>query len=61
MSAARPLRVEWYKHGGMVRYYRKFHGSGLHWPSWLLVSGLVWARFAAIFLRVALHKCYRRA
>jgi len=46
-SASRPVRVEWHKHRGMARYYRKFF-SGDH-PFYQL-----WAIQAAVWLRFAL-------
>jgi len=49
-SIGRPFRVLWYKHRGMVRFYRKFfrsnHSSGLTYA----VMAAVWMRFAIIFL-----------
>ena len=46
-SADRPIRVEWHKHKGMIRFYRKFFWD--HYPKALmsLVIPAVWARFAA--------------
>ena len=48
-SIGRPFRVLWYKHRGMVRFYRKFfrsrHSSGLTYA----VMAAVWVRFAVIF------------
>ena len=45
-SRFRPVRVEFYKHRGMVRFYNKFlrkrYSGGLMW----LVLAAVWARFA---------------
>ena len=46
-SRRRPVRVEWHKHRGMVRYYHKFFRD--EHPAWLLgmVDVAVWARFLA--------------
>jgi len=48
-SVGRPFRVLWYKHKGMVRFYRKFfrsqHSSGLTYA----VMAAVWVRFAVMF------------
>lgn len=47
-SKSRVLFVEWHKHKGMVRFYRKFFRH--QYPGvlmWLVVLG-VWARFGAI-------------
>lgn len=47
-SHSRPLFVEWHKHRGMIRFYRKFfkrqYPVGL---LWLVILG-VWFRFAAV-------------
>jgi hypothetical protein len=44
-SSARPLRVEWHKHRGMLRFFRKFMHSGER-PLALLLTGLaIWAHF----------------
>lgn len=47
-SRSRPVFVEWHKHKGMVRFYRKFFGH--QYPGvvmWLVVAG-VWFRFVLI-------------
>jgi GT2 family glycosyltransferase len=47
-SVARPFFVEWHKHRGMVRFYRKFFRH--QYPGLLMglvISG-VWLRFAAV-------------
>jgi GT2 family glycosyltransferase len=47
-SRSRPVFVEWHKHKGMVRFYRKYFGH--QYPlavMWLVVAG-VWIRFALI-------------
>jgi len=47
-SHARPVRVEWHKHKGMVRFYRKFFRH--QYPALLMwcVIGAVWLRFALL-------------
>ncbi len=47
-SQQRPVRVEWHKHRGMVRYYRKFFSAD-H-PGYLmrLIELAVWGRFVAL-------------
>ena len=47
-SKARPIFVEWHKHKGMIRFYRKFFRH--QYPGLLmgLVTVGVWARFMAI-------------
>ena len=55
-SQSRPIFVEWHKHKGMVRFYRKFFRH--QYPGvlmWLVMIG-VWARFAMV---AALKKCLR--
>lgn len=47
-SRSRPIFVEWHKHRGMVRFYRKFFGND--YPAvlmWLVILG-VWLRFALL-------------
>lgn len=51
-SRTRPVRVEWHKHRGMLRYYRKFFRDAYPRPLAWLVHAMVWARFGmkAVFL-----------
>jgi GT2 family glycosyltransferase len=44
-SRSRPIRVEWHKHKGMVRYYHKFYKSEYSMPVMWLVYTAVWTRF----------------
>lgn len=44
-SRKRPIRVEWHKHKGMVRYYHKFYRDKYPKPFMYLVYTAVWARF----------------
>ncbi len=44
-SHGRPIRVLWYKHRGMVRFYLKFFHSQYTWPLMPLVIIAVWSRF----------------
>lgn len=55
-SNARPLRVEWYKHRGMVRFYLKFFRR--RYPGLLLwaVIASVWSRFAIVAARMVLRR-----
>ena len=50
-SRSRPVFVEWHKHSGMARYYRKFFAS--RYPLILMpfVMLAIWARFGAVALR----------
>jgi GT2 family glycosyltransferase len=51
-SRARPVFVEWHKHRGMIRFYRKFfrvrYPGGLFW----LIRIGVWLRFGLIVARL---------
>jgi len=49
-SVGRPFRVLWYKHKGMVRFYRKFFRSRHSSVLTYAVMAAVWVRFAVIFL-----------
>lgn len=44
-SSKRRVRVEWHKHRGMVRYYRKFYRDRYPAALRLLVYASVWMRF----------------
>ena len=50
-SKTRPIRVEWYKHCGMVRFHNKFFGK--QYPA--LMTGLVWV---GTWLHFALVSAY---
>jgi GT2 family glycosyltransferase len=58
-SRARPIRVEFYKHRGMVRFYRKFFRH--RYPSILMwaVAVAVWVRFVAKALIMLLSGAMR--
>jgi GT2 family glycosyltransferase len=60
-SRARPIRVELYKHRGMVRFYRKFFRR--RYPSVLMwaVVAAVWTRFAIKAVWMALTGAGRAA
>jgi GT2 family glycosyltransferase len=47
-SKARPVRVEWHKHRGMVRFFRKFQASEYPLPFRLLVMAGIWGHFAIL-------------
>jgi len=46
-SVSRPVFVEWHKHKGMIRFYRKFFRQTYPAPLLWLVYLAVWARFCA--------------
>lgn len=59
-SRSRPIFVEWHKHKGMMRFYRKFFRQ--EYPGavmWLVAVG-VWLRFGAVATRHAVHDVRRR-
>ncbi|MCK9506574.1 MAG: glycosyltransferase family 2 protein [Porticoccaceae bacterium] len=47
-SRSRPIFVEWHKHRGMLRFYKKFFRSEYSGLMWLFVVMGVWFRFALI-------------
>ena len=47
-SAARPIYVEWHKHKGMIRFYRKFFRHQYSTLIMFMVTLAVWTRFAAL-------------
>ena len=48
-SKTRPIFVEWHKHRGMVRFYRKFFRDQYPGPMMVLVTIAVWLRFVLVF------------
>ena len=49
-SKTQPIRVLWYKHKGMIRFYKKFFRRQYSWAMMLLVTTAVWARFSVLTL-----------
>lgn len=49
-SKSRPLFVEWHKHKGMSRFYRKFFRQDYPLPLLWLVLAAIWTRFGLISL-----------
>ncbi|MDQ6976006.1 MAG: glycosyltransferase family 2 protein [Mariprofundaceae bacterium] len=47
-STGRPIRVEWHKHMGMVRFYKKFFRHQYPLPLMWCVVAMVWLRFVII-------------
>lgn len=47
-SRNRPFFVEWHKHHGMLRFYRKFFKEQYPGPLWWLVVLGVWLRFGLV-------------
>lgn len=50
-SSSQPLKVERYKHQGMVRYYKKFFSQTYPKPLLYLIIFAVWMRFSLIALK----------
>ncbi len=50
-SFSRPIRVEFHKHRGMIRFYRKFFRQQYAWPLMVMVMCAVWVRFALLAIR----------
>ncbi|MCW5580897.1 MAG: glycosyltransferase family 2 protein, partial [Luteimonas sp.] len=50
-SRSRPLFVEWHKHRGLARYFRKFEAPRRGLPSRLGVYAAIWLRFPLAALR----------
>lgn len=59
-SKSRPIFVEWHKHKGMMRFYRKFFRH--QYPGvlmWLVAAG-VWSRFAVLAVYYCMRHLVRR-
>jgi hypothetical protein len=54
-SAGRPVRVEWHKSRGMIRFYKKFFRDEYSGFLFYLVIIGVWARFVAVSMRALLR------
>jgi hypothetical protein len=59
-STGRPLRVEWHKHRGMARFFRKFQFRDYPLPFSLLVMLGIWAHFWVWALISGLRRLPRR-
>jgi len=55
-SRSRPVFVEWHKHRGLWRYFRKFEADRRSVPIRLAVFTLIWGRFPFAVLRAALRR-----
>ena len=55
-SRSRPIFVEWNKHFGMMRFYRKFFLHQYPGPLFVLVGIGVWLRFLAVLISIGLKK-----
>lgn len=52
-SRSRPFFVEWHKHQGMLRFYRKFQKNDYPGALWWLVVLGVWLRFGLVSIYFA--------
>ena len=50
-SRARPLFVEWHKHRGLWRYFRKFEAPRRSVFTSVAVFAMIWLRFLMVFVR----------
>ncbi|MCL1634593.1 glycosyltransferase family 2 protein [Luteimonas sp. SX5] len=50
-SRSRPLFVEWHKHRGLWRYFKKFEASRRSLPTRMAVFSMIWLRFPFAALR----------
>lgn len=55
-SRSKPLFVEWHKHRGLWRYYRKFDAAKHGLPTNAGVFAMIWLRFLPIALRASLRR-----
>ncbi len=60
-SLSRPRRVEWHKHRGMARFFRKFQFHAHALPFSLLVLTGIWLHFALVMLTLSLRSVRRPA
>jgi len=56
-SKGRAVRVEWHKHCGMVRFYRKFFRHQYPLLLMVLVIAAVWMRFIALSVVLTARRC----
>lgn len=59
-SRARPVFVEWHKHRGLWRYFRKFEAPRRSLAMQAAVFAMVWLRFPFAALRAASHAAEHR-
>lgn len=59
-SRSRPIFVEWHKHRGMMRFYRKFFRHQYPWGLMWLVWLSVWLRFGVIVVHYGIQHLKRR-
>jgi GT2 family glycosyltransferase/nucleoside-diphosphate-sugar epimerase len=57
-SSGRPVRVEWHKHKGMIRFYHKFFRQRYSMLLLLAVTVAVWVRFAVVAAKVSFQSLF---
>lgn len=55
-SKSRPVFVEWHKHKGMTRFYRKFFRASYSAPLLYLVLVAIWCRFGLVAFKCWLRR-----
>lgn len=55
-SRARPVFVEWHKHRGLWRYFRKFEAAQRGMVTRLGVFAAIWLHFGAVLARILLRR-----
>lgn len=55
-SRARPVFVEWHKHRGLWRYFRRFESKQRSLATRAGVFAAIWLHFAAVFARIVLRR-----
>jgi len=55
-SRSRPLFVEWHKHRGLWRWFRKFEAKQRSLPTQAAVFAMIWGRFPFAALRAILRR-----
>jgi GT2 family glycosyltransferase len=59
-SRSRPIFVEWHKHRGMMRFYRKFFRHQYPGPVMWLVALGIWLRFGLVASYLSMSQILRR-
>jgi GT2 family glycosyltransferase len=59
-SKGHPIRIEWHKHRGMVRFFRKFQARRYLGPFRLLVVAGIWSHFAMLALMEGVRRLPER-
>lgn len=57
-SSSRPVLVEWFKHKGMVRFYKKFFADKYPAPMYQLVWLGIWSCFSFSLVNIFMHRLF---